>query len=104
MFLVLEVFSSEIEFLFKILLLKIFSISSSVHLQLMILYSLLEHKEEWFAFICCPLMSVWKSVHSNDLYPTTTYLCLINSPFPPLVTLVFLIKKYMWYLNNTLFA
>lgn len=56
MFLVLEVFSSEIEFLFKILLLKIFSISSSVHLPLMILYRLLEHKKNGlhlFAALWC---------------------------------------------------
>jgi len=70
----------------------------------MILYSLFECKEEWFVLICCLLASVWKGVCSEVLHPSTTYLCLINSLFPPLVTPVFLIKKFMWYLNNTLFA
>lgn len=69
---------------------KIFSISSSVHLQLMILYNVLECEEEWFALICCLLMSVWKRVHSEELYLATTYHWLINSLF---VSLVFLIKK-----------
>lgn len=83
---------------------KIFTISSSVRLKIMILLRVSGCKKECFAVICClPDAAHVVDKQLRRPVPNHSYRWLI-SRFFFLPWLCFLMKKCMWYLNNALFA